>query len=169
MLFRSEGVYSRDWVDIGGELMPRQRLLNVTAAVEGGEINDIKSFSVEMEKVHEAVQKDEWLWVKNAYREVFGRDPERLTKDELVQSAESYARVRIRFLKQVLVDAGKEFDELSRTGFGHNGSAEEVEEDFRQVRGRYDEDEFVKEIRDNIEAVKRRVSEFKGKISTIHL
>jgi hypothetical protein len=163
----ADAVYSRDWVDIGGQLMPKQRLLDVTAAIESGEITDVASFCSEMERIHQAAEKDEWLWVKNAYKEFFGRALETLTKDDLIQSAESYRKTRIKFLKQVLVDAEKDFGGLSRTGFGQDGSAEDLDEDFRQVRGQYDDNRFVKETRDNIEMVERRITEFKEKISTI--
>ncbi len=163
----ADAVYSRDWVDIGGQLMPKQRLLDVTAAIESGEITDVASFCSEMERIHQAAEKDEWLWVKNAYKEFFGRALETLTKDDLIQSAESYRKTRIKFLKQVLVDAEKDFGWLSRTGFGQDGSAEDLDEDFRQVRGRYDDNRFVKETHDNIEMVERRITEFKEKISTI--
>ena len=163
----ADAVYSRDWVDIGGQLMPKQRLLDVTAAIESGEITDVASFCSEMERIHQAAEKDEWLWVKNTYKEFFGRALETLTKDDLIQSAESYRKTRIKFLKQVLVDAEKDFGWLSRTGFGQDGSAEDLDEDFRQVRGRYDDNRFVKETHDNIEMVERRITEFKEKISTI--
>ena len=163
----ADAVYSCNWVDIGGQLMPKQRLLDVTAAIESGEITDVASFCSEMERIHQAAEKDEWLWVKNTYKEFFGRALEALTKDDLIQSAESYRKTRIKFLKQVLVDAEKDFGWLSRTGFGQDGSAEDLDEDFRQVRGRYDDNRFVKETRDNIEMVERRITEFKEKISTI--
>jgi hypothetical protein len=163
----ADAVYSCDWVDIGGQLMPKQRLLDVTAAVESGEITDAAAFSIEMEKVHQSAEKDEWLWVKNTYKEFFGRALETLTEDDLIQAAESYRNTRVKFLKQVLVDAEKDFGGLSRTGFGQDGSAEDLDEDFRQVRGLCDENKFVKETRDNIEAVERRVAEFREKLPAV--
>ena len=160
----SDAVYSCDWVDIGGQLMPKQRLLDITAAIESGKITDVAEFSGEMEKIHQATGKDEWLWVKNTYKEFFGRDLEGLTKNDLVQAAESYRKTRVKFLKQTLSDAEKDFSELSCTGFGQDGSAEDVGEDFRQVRGRYNENKFIRETQDNIEMVERRVNWLKEKI-----
>ena len=158
-------VYSFDWFDIGGLLCPKQRLLDVIAAVEEGKITDIDRFSGEMEKIHHAVKIDEWLWVKNAYKKVFDCDLESITKADLLNAAESYRTIRTRFLKQILADAQKEFDQLSRTGFGCDGSEKDLDEDFRQVRGQYSDNKFVREMSDNIEDVERRMSEFKEKIS----
>ncbi len=158
-------VFSRDWVDIGGQLMAKQRLLDVTNSIEGGEITDFAAFYGEVGKIHQAFEKDEWAWVKETYKEFFGRALETLTKDDFAEAAESYRKTRIRFLKQVLIDAEKDFGGLSRTGFGQDGSAEDLDEDFRQVRGLYDDNKFVKETRNNIETVERRVTEFKERIS----
>jgi hypothetical protein len=157
-------VYSRDWIDIGGQLMPKQRLLDVTAAIESGKIADFETFNTEMDKIHQAAEKDEWLWVKNAYREVFNRDLEKLAKAEFIADVETYQKVKTKFLRLVLVDAEKEFSEISRTGFGQDGSAEDLSEDFRQVRGQYDQNEFVKDIHNDIKEIERRVKRLKEKL-----
>jgi hypothetical protein len=158
-------VYSRDWVDIGGQFMPRQRLLDLTAAIEGGKIADYETFNAEMDKIHQAVEKDEWLWVKNTYREAFNRDLEKLTKAEFIADVEAYQKVKTKYLKLVLVDAGKEFSQVSRTGFGQDGSADDLSEDFSQVRGQYDQNKFVRQIHDNIKETERRVKRLKREIN----
>lgn len=163
----ADGVFSRDWVDIGGQLMPKQRLHDLTNAIESGKVTDFAAFCGEVDKIYEGFEKDEWAWVKETYKEYFGRALESLTKDDLAEAAESYRTTRIRFLKQVLIDAEKDFGGLSRTGFGQDGSAEDLDEDFRQVRGLYDDNKFVKETRANIKAVEQRVAEFKERISAI--
>ena len=157
-------VYSRDWVDIGGQLMPRQRLLDVTAAIESGKIADFNSFNTEMAKIHQAAESDEWLWVKNTYREAFNRDLEKLAKAEFVEDVESYQKVKTKYLKLVLVDAEKEFSQVSRTGFGQDGSADDLNEDFSQVRGQFDQNRFVRQIHDNIKETERRVKRLKREI-----
>ena len=157
-------VYSRDWVDIGGQLMPKQRLLDVTAAIESGKIADFETFNTEMERIHQAAENDEWLWVKNAYKEAFNRDLEKLAKAEFVEDVESYQKVKTKFLKLVLVDAEKEFNEISRTGFGQDGSADDLSEDFCRVRGQYDQNKFVRQIHDNIKETERRVKRLKREI-----
>jgi len=161
----SNAVYSPDWVDIGGQLMPRQRLLDLTAAIESGQIADVASFNAQMEAIHQAAEIDEWLWVKNTCKEFLGRVLDPLSKDDLLQIAESYHQNKIKFLKQILADAEKDFSALSRTGFGQDGSPQDIDEDFRHVRGRFDDNKFVKETLSDIQTVERRVTEFKEKIS----
>jgi hypothetical protein len=117
-----------------------------------------------MQKIHHAVEKDEWLWVKNAYKEVFNRDLEKLARAEFVEDVESYEKAKTKFLKLVLVDAEKEFNEITRTGFGQDGSAEDLNEDFHQVRGQYEQNKFVRQIHDKIKETERRVKLLKEKV-----
>jgi hypothetical protein len=144
--------------------MPRQRLLDVTAAIESGKIADFKAFNTEMARIHQAAEEDEWLWVKNTYREAFNRDLEKLAKAEFIADIEAYQKVKTKYLKLVLVDAEKEFNESSRTGFGQDGSADDLDEDFSQVRGQFDQNKFVSQIHDNIKEIELCVERLKSKI-----
>ena len=100
----------------------------------------------------------------SAYREVFNRDLKKLAKAEFIEDVESCQKAKTKFLKLVLVDAEKEFNEVSRTGFGQDGSADDLGEDFRQVRGQYDQNKFVRQIHDNIKETERRVKRLKREI-----
>ena len=100
----------------------------------------------------------------NVCKEVFNRDLEKLATAEFIADVEAYQKVKTKFLRLVLVDAEKEFSQASRTGFGQDGSAEDLSEDFRQVRGQYDQNEFVRDIHDNIKETERRVKRLKREI-----
>ena len=158
-------VYSREWVDIGGQLMPSQRILDLMSAVEKGKIGDIDTLNGELQKIQQANGKDEWAWVKKVYEEVFGVNLDKITKEEFLAAAEAYLAVKMKFLNLVLNDSEKEFSSQSRTGFGYNGTAQDVDEDFRQVRGQFDQNEFVLAMRKNIEEVEKRIGKLKEKIA----
>jgi hypothetical protein len=53
----------------------------------------------------------------------------------------------------ILKDAEKEFDQASKIGFGLDGDEEVRVNDFENVRGKYDENKFVKEIRKESEKI----------------
>jgi len=163
----SNAVYSPDWVDIAGQLMPRQRLLDLIAAIEAGQIADVASFHTSIEAIHQAAEIDEWLWVKNTCKEFLGCNLDFLSKDDLIRMVESYGESKIKFLKQILADAEKDFSPLSRTGFGQDGSAQDIDEDFRQVRGRFGDNKFVRETLNDIQSVERRAAELKQKIADL--
>ncbi len=142
-------VHSEEWVDIGGQMMPRQRLSDLEDAVEDGSISTVDDFAKASAKIHESYRDDEWLWVKNAYQRYFGNDLDGMSAADISQAARDYGRVRTKFLNLVIADAEKEFAEMSRCGFGQDGAGEDdAQNDFNNVRGLYEDNKFVKEMRD---------------------
>jgi len=160
-----DAVYSEEWVDIGGQLMPGQRIRDLMTAVEKGKISDIDALYNELLKIQQLGAKDEWAWVKKAYETLSGVNLEKITKEEFLAAAEAYLAVKTKFLKLVLGDCEKEFDSQSRTGFGYNGTVQDIDEDFRQVRGEFNRNEFVLAMRKNVDEVETRIGKLKVKIT----
>lgn len=161
---KSDAIYSEQWVDIGGQLMSRQRLQNWEEAIENGRISDIDLFYREAEKIEALYEKDEWIWVKNAYREISRIDLDSITREQLIQCAESYLKVKQKFLRMVIHDAEKEFSLPSQTGFGQDGSEDETSKDFAAVRGECEHNKFILQIQEELTNIEQRVKEFIGKI-----
>lgn len=160
-------VYSEKWCDIGGQLMPLKRLEDFTAQIEAGKIKDIAAFRAALDDIHAAIEKDKWIWVTKAYKQVYGQEVESLTKEDLLKMVDSYDQIRTKFLKLVAVDADKEFNELTRTGFGADGSAEQALEDFKQVRGEYADNSFVLSMAEKIKSNQQRMEMYRKKLSAI--
>ena len=160
----ADSVYSDQWIDLGGQLMAKDRLIAFEDTVEKGEINTVEAFFGELNKINDAYATDEWAWIAKAYEQVFGVAPANATKQDLLKTADAYLKVKGKFLNLVIADANKEFDTLSQSGFGTDGSTEDIAEDFCQVRGTYEDNKFVKEMKQNVEELRRRVEELKAKL-----
>ena len=160
-------VYDQQWIDLGGQLMPRQRLLDAMDAIEAGTVGDLHAFAATFHNIDQAYARDEWAWVKNNYRDVLGLDLDNAEQTDLIGIADAYLKARGKFLRMVVADAEKEFDELSHSGFGQDGAAEDIGADFREVRGCYEDNKFVKEMRSEIDALESRVTEFKNKLANM--
>ena len=80
--------------------------------------------------------------------------PERdlLADDQLERKlvADDLARVRTKFVNLILNDAAKEFSDVVATGFGQDGAAEDAKADFVAVRGQFETNKFVKQMKDDI-------------------
>ena len=159
-----DAVYDNEWVDIAGQLMPKQRLAGLEDAIEAGKIDTVEAFSTQTKAIHESYQADEWAWVCQAHEQVFGEKLETLDAEKIEQAATALGKVKTKFLNLVAADAQKEFSELSHIGFGQDGNEEDVAADFRAVRGTYEENPFVQEIRQNVEQLKARVERLSAKI-----
>jgi hypothetical protein len=163
----SDAVYSSDWVDIGGQMMPEKRLIGLEDAIESGRISNVEVLMSKLQKIFKAYKNDEWVWVKNKYKEVFGVDLDTVSKDGIKEAAQNFLKVKSKFLTLVAADAEKEFDEKSRCGFGQDGKGDAVQKDFQQVRGTYEDNSFVKEIKDDIQKLQKRIAAFEQKLSSM--
>ena len=114
-------VYSEEWVDISGQLMPRKRLDSLTDSVMNGSITDIDGFFNAIDRIDDNYDDDEWTWAQHMYERLFECDLDDLTEDDLGAVADSLLKVKGKFLRQVSADARKEFEDM--TGFGHGGVA----------------------------------------------
>jgi hypothetical protein len=162
-----DAIYSADWVDLGGQLMPRGRLDALAAKIEQGALADLDAVTAELDAIHAAYGEDEWLWVKKTFPRVFDADLDRPGRDALSDIAARLLEVESRFVGRVLADAGKEFDGLSHTGFGQDGGAEDAASDFVAVRGDYDGNRFVGDMRARIERLGERVERFRQALSRL--
>ncbi|MFV2068472.1 MAG: DUF4954 family protein, partial [Pirellulales bacterium] len=156
----ADAVFSREWVDVGGLLMPHGRLDQLLQHVQQGDIADPPAFHAELDAIQAAYADDEWAWVREIYPQIFDVDLGRVGGDDLRRAAESLLAEQSKLMSRVLADATKEFSDLSRVGFGHDGDQADAQRDFAAVRGEYDDNSFVQEIRDKLEALERRVETF---------
>ena len=158
-----DAVCSDDWVDIAGQLMPSQRLKHVEDNIEAGKVETVEQFCRAIEAVNEQHVNDEWAWVKKSFEGYFGIDLDSVNAQQIVEIADKYLKIKSKFLNPIVADAEKEFAELSRTGFGQDGSAAEQQKDFDEVRGTYEKNSFVIEMKKNIELLNQRVEAIKNK------
>lgn len=154
----SSAVYSEDWLDIGGQLMARGRLQEFTEAVGRGTITDVDGFFAALDQIVASYDDDQWAWVRPMYEQVFQRELADPTHNDLLAAAIQLADVKGKFLKQVLLDAQKEFED--RTGYGHGGSADDIDLDFSRVRGSFADNAFVQQVRQELESLPQRVRAF---------
>ena len=161
----ADAVFSKEWVDIGGQLMAQQRIVEFHDAIESGSINSVEAFNTAAQKIADSYGDDEWVWVKDAYKTVFGTDVDTMTKEDIAAVAETYLKTKSKFLKMVVIDAEKEFAELSQCGFGQDGTAEDVSTDFASVRGTYEVNSFVKDMKSTIAELETRIADFTEKLS----
>ncbi|MBN2376371.1 MAG: DUF4954 family protein, partial [Sedimentisphaerales bacterium] len=157
-------LYSEEWVDICGQLMPQARLEQLHDAIGSGKVKDLDGFIAAVNKIFQNYAADEWVWVKQAFKKVFSIDLDAVTKDDVAQVADGYLKTKGKFLKLVLNDANKEFDELSHSGFGQDGNTDDNAKDFEEIRGCYADNKFVKDMQSDLAELESRVKAFLDKV-----
>ncbi len=169
-IFACEGdsLYSDKWVDIGGQLMGQGRLEQLQSSIETDEISSAEQFHKMLTQIRERYAADEWIWVKTRYAEYFGVDIDNAKMEHLLEAVDSYQKVKSKFLNLVIADAEKEFADLSRTGFGQDGLPGDEHDDFVNVRGSYEENPFVKEMKKQLSDLNEKVRTLKNRLEAEH-
>ena len=162
----AKAVDSKKWFDIGGQLLPRARFESIAGAVTSGEINSIEKLRRALQNAHDAYDEDVWLWSRNQIKDSLGVDLDNITADQARELAERYSDQQQKFLRLVLIDAEREYDDASRIGFGIDGDAAARDQDFAAVRGKIEENSFVKQLHADIAQVAKRCEAIRQRLSS---
>lgn len=145
------------WVDLAGLLAPRWEVERILQAIEEGSIDSLSCVEAKFRELYTRYEEWEWAWCwETFFRERQGRKGE-VTPDEvraLVQQWKVDANERT---KRLLADAEKEFTSAMRTSYGLDGGAEEIERDFLETRGRFEDHPIVREIREEEATIQARI------------
>lgn len=159
-------VHSREWADVGGQLMPRIRLEGLCRTIAAGGFATAETLLEEFARIGEAYEEDTWLWARHHAASSLGIDLDRMDAAGVDACVSRYCELQGKFLRLVLLDAEREFDQASRVGFGMDGGGPEAERDFAAVRGDYEGNAFVRQVsaevgslQERCEAIRARVAE----------
>ena len=137
------------WVDISGLIAPKEAVDRLLNSLESGEIG-LKEFSSAFHDMHSHYYEYEWTWAYDQYENFFGYPLESITSAQVVEIVRLWKEAVIGLDHELYNDARKEFDLASMTGFGADGTKEDKEHDFSEVRGNFDSNSFVTAVVDHI-------------------
>ena len=163
----SKAVFSKEWLDVGGQLIPRDRFEHIARKIVSGEINTIEKFQRVLVSAREAYDEDVWLWARNQAQESLVVNFDEMTIEQASDFAAQYSDQQQKLLRLVLIDAEREYDESSRIGFGMDGDAAARDQDFAAVRGRLEENSFVKQLHVDIEQTGKRCEAIRERLAAL--
>lgn len=136
---------SGDWVDMTGLIAPKpevEKLLNQIHA-ENLSLEDIQN---KLNELHTNYDEYSWNWAKSILEEQLGKSLSKIEVKDIISIVENWKKSILTFDDLILRDAKKEFNAVSKTGFGLDGDETDKQLDFESVRGTYEENSFVKDI-----------------------
>ena len=163
----SKAVYSKEWLDVGGQLMPRDRFERIASEIVSGEINTVEKLQRAFVSARDAYDEDVWLWTRNQAQESLGVNFDEMTVEQARDFAAQYSDQQQKLLRLVLIDAEREYDESSRIGFGMDGDAAARDQDFAAVRGKLEENSFVKQLHADIEQMGKRCEAIRERLAAL--
>lgn len=140
-----------EWVDISGLIAPKTEIDRLLDDIEQGKVCKLKEINAEFERMHQNYYTYEWTWAYQKIEEFFGVDLAQITAQQVIDIVERWKTAVVGLDREVYEDAKKEFSLSAMTGFGADGTKIEKEQDFEQVRGAFDTNQFVNMVLDHIE------------------
>lgn len=132
-----------EWVDLCGLIAPKQEIDKLINELETGSIKSVDELNKRFQDLHADYYDMEWTWAYNVMLDYFNLKEEDITADVLIDLVRRWKDAVVSLDKMVYADAKKEFSLSSKTGFGADGSSFDMEKDFEQVRGDFENNSFV--------------------------
>jgi len=134
-----------NWVDMAGLLAPKSEIDKLIHRITVEETS-LESIQQELNIIHENYAGYSWAFAKDLIEKRLGKPVLQLEKQDIADLLEKGAKADLTFDDLILRDAKKEFNLISRTGFGIDGDEEEKRLDFEATRGAFEEHPFVIEL-----------------------
>jgi hypothetical protein len=143
---------SGEWVDISGLITPKSEIERLMNDVETDLITDVNQIHERFVEMHQNYYTYEWTWAYEKILAFYGLKAESITAKDVIAIVKQWQEAVVGLDKQLYADAKKEFSLSAMTGFGADGSREEMEQDFEQVRGVFESNPFVTAVLQHIDA-----------------
>ena len=163
-LSTSSTILDDNWVDMAGLIAPKMEVEKLLYRILKKEIT-LQTFSTELVILHNNYSQFSWNWAKNILEKKYGDNL--YDTESLITIVENWKNSTLTFNDLILRDAKKEFNSISKIGFGLDGNETEKQLDFELVRGNYSNNLFVKEILSNNDATTKLATNLITKLTEL--
>lgn len=138
-----------EWIDLSGLIAPKGKVDELLSAVEQNKYS-LEKIQSEFERMHAQYYSYEWTWAKDKLEQYWNKSINEITYVDIVEMIEHWKTSVVKLDQLIYIDAKKEFDLNSKTGFGVDGDENQKHQDFESVRGCFESNPFVLEVLNHI-------------------
>lgn len=143
-------VGSGEWLDISGLIAPKSEVDKLIDKIEECSMDVVQKIQLSFDHMYKNYYNYEWTWAYERMIEFYNLNAENITIEDIIRIIKDWKNAVIDLDRLVYADAKKEFSLSAMTGFGVDGTRKDKEQDFEQVRGDFDSNEFVSAILNHI-------------------
>lgn len=146
--------YSEKWVDAAGMFIPKTEYDILLEKVKSNSLSSIDSLMDQLSLISDNYYESSWAWCAKLIEDRLNCSIDEISKEQLLQIITDWRDNSVKLNNMILKDAEKEFDQLSKIGFGLDGNEKERNDDFENVRGKFEENKFVVELQNESGQIK---------------
>lgn len=140
-----------EWVDLSGLIAPKTEIERLINLIENETIQTLSEIQEFFETVHRKYYEIEWNWSAQLLEKRVGKPISEMTYKDIVKVVQVWKKSVVGLDEMLYSDARKEFELSAMTGFGNDGDQAEKQADFEMVRGKFETNSFVSEVKAHIE------------------
>lgn len=156
-----------EWLDLCGMLLPHDVGDKFLNRIEDGKIKTLSELQSELLNIHKNYKAYQWTWLVDILESKYSKKISEFTVQDIIKIVDNWEKSVITLDKMLIKDASKEFSVHSQTGFGLDGDIERKHEDFKQVRGTLEDNKFVKDVENHIQAKTELGREIRTRLENI--
>jgi NDP-sugar pyrophosphorylase family protein len=145
---------STNWIDMSGLVCPQTEIQLLSERTKSGDIGSVEQLRGDLRDIHTNYDHLSWSWCISLILERYEVDWEDLTAQTFIDIISSWEAKSIEVNQRIMEDAEKEFAPKSRIGYGIDSNQKTVDNDFKNVRGSFDTNNFVIDLREENETIK---------------
>ncbi len=163
------GIGLGKWVDLAGMLAPEEVVLKLLDDVETGSVRSLDELGARFASMHENYAEFEWTWAARVIERQLGKTIGEIAPADIVELTNRWEKAVVELDRLLSEDAKKEFSATVQTGFGIDGDDAARQGDFATVRGTFEADGFVGEIRKHIASKTALAKELLSRIEPLQI
>jgi len=152
-----------NWIDMAGLIAPLSEIDKLLNKISNDELN-IHEISNELNEIHQKYNDFSWNWAKEILLSKYGASLYGI--DTIILIIENWKKSILSINDLTMRDAKKEFNGISKIGFGLDGNDSDKQLDFELARGSFDTNPFVIEVMQGINRKIERANQLIDNLKT---
>ena len=158
---------SEQWIDMAGMITPLSAVNDIMDSIRSGKIAELNGINNALFALDRQYHQLEWEYCKNKIKEYLDIDPGEIEAGQMISMIDEWKNNLLKQYDLILKDAEKEFDQNRRIGYGIDGDELIKDADFNAVRGSYEENKFIRELKEASEKIIKQSEDLIAFISSL--
>lgn len=156
------------WLDLAGLLAPEKCVNQLLDNIETGKSGTLESIINGFKRLYDDYNSYKWSWVAEKLRNIMKNQQQTLSQTEkVIKIISDWAKTCEKLTSLILDDASKEFSDEPRLSYGIDGDEKTRDADFDAVRGTFEGNSFVRQLKGQIETIKKTAEEMVNKVKSL--
>jgi hypothetical protein len=156
------------WLDLAGLLAPEQCVNQLLDDIETGKSGTLESIINGFKHLYDDYNSYKWSWAAEKIRNIMKNQQQTLSQTEkVIKIISDWEKTCEKLTSLIIDDASKEFLDEPRLSFGIDGDEKIRDADFEAVRGTFEDNDFVRQLKGQIETTKKTAEEMVKKVKSL--